>query len=67
MAANNMTVEDFADIWRMVGLMYKAAGFKDAEEEKTFRRKQFSMEVARQLAARQPPPPPLPPPPPPQP
>ena len=67
MAANNMTPEDFADIWHMVGLMCVAAGFEDVEEEKNFKRKQFSTEVARRLAARQPMPPPLPPPPPPQP
>ena len=67
MEANNMTAEDFTDIWHMVGLMCVAAGFKDAEEEKTFNRKQFSAEVACWLAACQPPPPPLPPPPPPQP
>ena len=67
MAANNMTTEDFADIWHMVGLMCEAVGFEDAEEEKAFRREQFSMEVACRLAARQPPPPSLPPPPPPQP
>ena len=67
MAVNNMTAEDFADIWHMVGLMCAAAGFEDAEEEKTFKREQFSAEVACRLAARQPQPPPLPPPPPPQP
>ena len=67
MAANNMTAEDFVDIWHMVELMCTAAGFEDAEEEKTFKHKQFSAGVAHRLAAHQPPPPPLLPPPPPQP
>ena len=61
--ANNLTAEDFAEIWAMMDLMCQgtATAFKDEAEEWAFKRKQFSAEVAHRIAASAlPPPPPVP-------
>ena len=61
--ANNLTAEDFTEIWAMVDLMClgTATAFKDEAEQRAFKREQFSAEVARRIAASTlPPPPPAP-------
>ena len=60
-SANNLTKDDFAEIWATVDAMESGANFVDDQERSQFRLAQFSAEVSRKLAAQAPP---LPPPPP---
>ena len=60
-SANNLTKDDFAEIWATVDAMENGANFVDDQERSQFRLAQFSAEVSRKLAAQAPP---LPPPPP---
>ena len=36
MTVNNMTVEDYTDVWRIMDMMCAGAGFKDIEDKQVF-------------------------------
>ena len=60
-SANNLTKEDFTEIWATVDAMESGAKFRSDQERSHFRLAQFNAEVSRKLAAQAPPLPPHPP------